>query len=58
MASYDYKCDDDEDIVTIVRGMADEEIIPYCDVCNKPMSRLYTAPPVKFNATGFYSTGG
>jgi predicted nucleic acid-binding Zn ribbon protein len=23
-----------------------------------PMERVYTAPAVKFNGTGFYSTGG
>jgi predicted nucleic acid-binding Zn ribbon protein len=58
MASYDYKCEADNTTITISRGMTEEEIVPYCDSCNEPMSRLYTAPPVKFNATGFYSTGG
>jgi predicted nucleic acid-binding Zn ribbon protein len=58
MASYDYKCDSDSTVVTIIRGMTEDEIIPYCDTCNEPMSRLYSAPPVKFNGTGFYSTGG
>lgn len=58
MASYDYKCDNDSEVVTIIRGMTEDEIIPYCDKCNEPMSRLYSAPPVKFNGSGFYSTGG
>ena len=58
VASYEYKCDSDSSVVTITRGMTDEEIIPYCDECNQPMSRLYSAPPVKFNGSGFYSTGG
>jgi predicted nucleic acid-binding Zn ribbon protein len=58
VASYEYKCDADSEIVTIIRGMTEDEIIPYCDVCNEPMSRLYSAPPVKFNGSGFYSTGG
>jgi len=58
MASYEYKCDSDSETVTIIRGMTEEEIIPYCDKCNEPMSRLYSAPPVKFNGSGFYSTGG
>lgn len=58
MASYDYKCDNDSEVITITRGMTEDEIIPYCDKCNEPMSRLYSAPPVKFNGTGFYSTGG
>ena len=58
MASYEYMCDSDSEKVTIVRGMTGNEIIPYCDVCNEPMRRVYSAPPVKFNGTGFYSTGG
>ena len=58
MASYDYKCDNDLTVITISRGMTEDEIVPYCDKCNEPMSRLYSAPPVKFNGTGFYSTGG
>jgi predicted nucleic acid-binding Zn ribbon protein len=58
MASYEYKCDGDGYLITITRGMTEDEIIPYCDKCNEPMSRMYSAPPVKFNGSGFYSTGG
>jgi predicted nucleic acid-binding Zn ribbon protein len=58
MASYEYRCNSDLTAVTISRGMTEDEIIPYCDLCNQPMGRVYSPPPVKFNATGFYSTGG
>lgn len=58
MASYEYKCNADSEVVTISRGMTEDEIIPYCDTCNQPMNRVYSPPPVKFNGTGFYSTGG
>lgn len=58
MASYEYKCNADSEVVIISRGMTEDEIIPYCDTCNQPMSRVYSPPPVKFNGTGFYSTGG
>lgn len=58
MASYEYKCNTDSEVVIISRGMTEDEIIPYCDTCNQPMSRVYSPPPVKFNGTGFYSTGG
>ena len=58
MATYEYACGEDFSTQTIQRGMTDDEIIPLCDLCNRPMSRVYTAPPVKFNGTGFYSTGG
>jgi predicted nucleic acid-binding Zn ribbon protein len=58
MASYEYKCEIDSSTITISRGMTEQEIIPYCDSCNEPMVRVYSAPPVKFNGSGFYSTGG
>jgi len=58
MATYEYKCDADSSIIAITRGMTEDEIIPYCDECNEPMVRLYNAAPVKFNGSGFYSTGG
>jgi len=58
MATYEYKCSDDGFKVSIKRGMTEEEVIPYCDKCNEPMKRIYNAAPVKFNADGFYSTGG
>ena len=58
MASYDYKCDADDFRITVHRGMTEDEILPYCDTCNEPMKRVYSAPPVKFNGSGFYSTGG
>jgi predicted nucleic acid-binding Zn ribbon protein len=58
MASYEYACKADGSTQTIQRGMTEEEIIPYCDICNDLMARVYSAPPVKFNGSGFYSTGG
>ena len=58
MASYEYKCDTDDCWITVYRGMTEPEVIPDCDTCSSPMKRVYTAPPVKFNGTGFYSTGG
>ena len=58
VASYEYKCSNDSERVIITRGMTDDEIIPYCDTCNDPMIRVYNAAPVKFNGSGFYSTGG
>lgn len=58
MASYEYKCKNDSEVVIVTRGMTDDEIIPYCDTCNDPMTRVYNPAPVKFNGSGFYSTGG
>jgi predicted nucleic acid-binding Zn ribbon protein len=58
VATYEYKCEKDSFNVAITRGMTEKEIVPYCDNCNEPMKRIYNAAPVKFNASGFYSTGG
>ena len=58
MATYEYICKADESKITVTRGMTEQEIVPYCDNCNEPMNRVYNAAPVKFNASGFYSTGG
>jgi predicted nucleic acid-binding Zn ribbon protein len=38
--------------------MSEAEVIPVCETCKKDMKRVYYAAPVKFNGTGFYSTGG
>jgi predicted nucleic acid-binding Zn ribbon protein len=32
--------------------------LPPCPTCGETMSRVWSAPAVKFNGTGFYSTGG
>jgi predicted nucleic acid-binding Zn ribbon protein len=45
-------------MVSIERSMAEEEVIPVCENCGTEMKRVYYAAPVKFNGTGFYSTGG
>jgi predicted nucleic acid-binding Zn ribbon protein len=38
--------------------MSEAEVIPICETCKEDMKRVYYAAPVKFNGTGFYSTGG
>jgi predicted nucleic acid-binding Zn ribbon protein len=58
VASYEYKCDTDSRTVEVERGMTEEEVIPICEFCDSEMVRIYNAAPVKFNGTGFYSTGG
>jgi predicted nucleic acid-binding Zn ribbon protein len=45
-------------MVSIERGINDEEVIPKCDNCGTEMKRVFYATPVKFNGSGFYSTGG
>jgi putative FmdB family regulatory protein len=56
MPTYDYECPG-EGVVKELSLPFDHER-PACSTCGAPMERVYTAPAVKFNGTGFYSTGG
>jgi putative FmdB family regulatory protein len=58
MATYEYLCPDGNFMKSIERSMKDDEVIPVCDECGKNMQRVYYSAPVKFNGSGFYSTGG
>lgn len=53
MPRYDFKCMQCTEIIE-----TEENIPPACSTCGGTMQRLWTAPAVKFNGTGFYSTGG
>ena len=58
MATYEYECPGDGEIVIIERPMSEPESDYVCGTCGAKLRRVWTAPPVKFNGTGFYSTGG
>jgi putative FmdB family regulatory protein len=58
MATYDYECPKDGLVVTINRSISAPEGKYDCLLCNTPLRRIFTAPPVKFKTGGFYSTGG
>jgi predicted nucleic acid-binding Zn ribbon protein len=58
VATYEYLCPFGNELVSIERGMTEEEVIPICENCNNEMKRVYYSAPVKFNGSGFYSTGG
>jgi predicted nucleic acid-binding Zn ribbon protein len=58
VATYEYLCPFGNEMVTVTRGMTEEEVIPKCENCDTDMKRVFVAPPVKFNGSGFYSTGG
>ena len=55
MAKYDYKCDACSGVQEIDKPMG-SDWVPVC--CQTSMVQVYSAVPVKFNAPGFYSTGG
>ena len=54
MPSYEYKCGLCGKTETVERSIHAESVAPYC--CNGLMDRIFIAPPVKFNTSGFYST--
>ena len=58
MATYEYECPGEGEKIIIHRPMADDEPDYFCEKCGDKLKRIYEAPPVKFNGTGFYSTGG
>jgi hypothetical protein len=54
MPSYEYSCRLCNMSQTVERSIHAESMAPLC--CGELANRVYEAPPVKFNSTGFYST--
>jgi putative FmdB family regulatory protein len=53
MPNYDFKCNTCN-TVTELQDIA----LPPCPTCGETMVRVWSSIAVKFNAPGFYSTGG
>lgn len=58
MPNYEYKCDTCGTSEDHQRKVEDRDIFPPCQYCTQPTRRVINPTPVKFNGTGFYSTGG
>ena len=58
MATYEYECPGDGEIITITRPIDEEEGVYVCTVCTSTLRRVYSTPGVQFKGSGFYSTGG
>lgn len=60
MPNYDFKCLTCGSMREVfIYHKEYEKYIVRCEIDYKPMERVYSAPPaIKFNGTGFYSTGG
>jgi putative FmdB family regulatory protein len=58
MPNYEYKCDDCGTSEEHYREVDNRDDFPNCQYCTKTLKRVFQANPVKFNGTGFYSTGG
>ena len=58
MPVYDYKCNDCDYTMTIIRGIAEDELKPICVKCQAEMGRSYdTAPAVQFLGIGWGKDG-
>lgn len=58
MPNYEYRCDDCSTSEDHHRDVYDRDKFPTCQYCTRLMRRIIQSTPVKFNGTGFYSTGG
>ena len=58
MPAYDYKCLTCDSTMTIIRGIAEDELKPICVKCQAEMGRSYdTAPAVQFLGIGWGKDG-
>jgi putative FmdB family regulatory protein len=58
MPVYDYKCQDCENTITIVRSIKDDEQTPICAHCAREMTRSYdSAPGIAFKGKGWGKDG-
>jgi predicted nucleic acid-binding Zn ribbon protein len=51
MPNYDYMCDGEG--LVIVLDLPMDHKIPHCQVCDKPLRRVYTAVPAIFKGDGW-----
>jgi hypothetical protein len=56
MPAYEYTCCGNT--ITHIRSITDEEKIPHCVTCHKPMTRVFGAPPIHFKGDGFNTKKG
>jgi predicted nucleic acid-binding Zn ribbon protein len=56
MATYDYKCGNCEQTVTLAAPITETPKAPVCIKCQIVMVRDYNFRSYKFNGKGFYST--
>ena len=56
MAIYTYRCNDCDISIDVSRGITETEKSYECGSCGSVLFRVYQAPGVTFNGSGFYST--
>lgn len=57
MATYEYTCENNH-IYVDNRSMTDADNVTgsECEICTKPLNRVYSSPAVQFKGPGFYSS--
>lgn len=53
MPTYEYKCKDKDHRFSVSRAITADDDVTECPECGGPVLRVFTAPPISFNATGF-----
>lgn len=51
--NYEYECPGDGQVITIERGMTEEEPEYDCPVCGSTLRRVYNAPGIQFKGGGW-----
>ena len=57
MPTYEYRCNNCKALYVLSRNVDERDDRVEC-ICGSEGQRVYGVPAVKFNGTGFYSTGG
>ena len=55
--TYEYVCPDGHQYIER-RAMTEDQKRHTCPECDKPLNRVFTAPPIQFNGNGWGSSGG
>lgn len=56
MATYEYECVGDGQVITIERPISEPEGEYACDLCGAKLVRVWSTPAVQFKGSGFYKT--
>ena len=57
MPTYEYKCPDGHEC-SETRGITEDATLTECPECEKPVIRIFSAPPIIFNGSGFSQKRG
>jgi putative FmdB family regulatory protein len=56
MATYEYECSIDGELITIERPISEPEGNYVCSLCGAKLVRVWSTPAVQFKGSGFYKT--